>query len=271
MALENVQFLSEDRLKAGLKTAWAGHPVIFKEELDSTNRLLMQMGADGAAHGTLAVTELQTAGRGRRGRSWYSPKGSGIWMSLLLRPKLPAEKTPMLTLAAAMAAYDALAPYTDGCAIKWPNDIVIHGKKVCGILTELGFAPDGSCYCVIGIGINVNTPDFAEDLKPIAASLFTETGKTYDRMPIINDLWTAFEGYYEQWESTGDLSLFKESYNRRLVNIGRTVRIEGDNVKETGTALGIDETGNLGILLTDGTVRHVMSGEVSVRGVLGYV
>ena len=271
MSMDKVQLLSEEMLKEGLKTAWAGHPVIFKEELDSTNRLLMQVGTEGASHGTLAVTELQTSGRGRRGRSWYSPKGSGIWMSILLRPKQPAEKTPMLTLAAAMAAYDALKPYAQDCAIKWPNDLVINGKKVCGILTELGFAPDGSCYVVIGIGINVNTRDFEDELKPIAASLFTETGKSYDRLPIICDLWAAFEGYYEMWEKTGDLSLLKEAYNSRLVNMGRTVRIEGAAIRETGTALGIDDTGSLGILLADGTVKHVMSGEVSVRGVLGYV
>ncbi len=271
MTADQVALLSEEKIRRGLETIWAGHPVVFAEEVDSTNRLLMQLAAQGAPHGTLVVAELQTAGRGRRGRDWYSPKGSGIWMSLLLRPEIPAEKTPMLTLVAAMAAYDALAPLAEGCMIKWPNDIVVNGKKVCGILTELGFDAAGSSYVVTGIGVNVNTPDFAGDLQTVAASLYTETGKVFDRVPIICHLWQAFEKYYELFTGAGSLEPLKEAYNSRLVNAGRTVRIEGTDIRETGTALGINDEGELGILLPDGTVRNVASGEVSVRGVLGYV
>ncbi len=268
---DHVAMLSEQVLRQEMNTAWAGHPVIFFEEVDSTNRLLMQMAAQGASHGTLAVAELQTAGRGRRGRSWYSPKGSGIWMSLLLRPEIAAEKTPMLTLCAALAAYDALTPLAQGCRIKWPNDIVLNGKKVCGILTELGFDPDGSCFVVIGIGINVNTPAFAEELADVAASFYTETGRTFDRAPLIGRLWQAFEKYYEMFLAAGNLAPLKEIYNSRLVNIGKTVRIEGVKIRETGTSLGIDDEGALGVMLENGVTRYVTSGEVSVRGVLGYI
>ena len=124
---------------------------------------------------------------------------------------------------------------------------------------------------VIGIGINVNTPHFDEDIATVAASLFTETGKTYDRLPIICSLWQAFEKYDALFEEAGSLAPFVEAYNSRLVNTGRTVRIESPEETRTGTALGIDDEGCLGVLFEDGSVRHVRSGEVSVRGVLGYV
>ena len=222
-------------------------------------------------HGTLVVAERQVSGRGRRGRPWHSPKGSGIWMSILLRPQIHPMSASMLTLVAAMAVYDAISSRVEGCAIKWPNDIVINGRKVCGILTEMSSELDNIHYVVIGIGINVNTDDFPEDIAAVAVSMHVITGEYYKRAEIIADVWKSFEKYYDQFLQTENLSLMVESYNQRLVNMGRKVYIEERGSQYEGTACGIDSEGALLVEKTDGTRTAVISGEVSVRGVLGYV
>ena len=296
--MDKVQLLSEEILKEGMKTAWAGHPVIFKEELDSTNRLLMALGAEGASHGTLAVTELQTAGRGRRGRSWYSPKGSGIWMSILLRPKLPAEKTPMLTLAAAMAAYDALKPYAKDCAIKWPNDLVINGKKVCGILTEgvTGLESRTIDYIIIGIGINCHPADLTENAGEKAGDLGGGFSRSELAAQVANELIPLLKDL--------DPAVFLDYYREHSNVIGENIRIFGSGIasrpggsaekaggsnKQAGgsakqadgsaekagsagqpvgipaKAIGIAANGGLEVEYSDGRRDVLTSGEITIR------
>ena len=170
-----------------------------------------------------------------------------------------------------MAVYDTISSRVEGCAIKWPNDIVINGRKVCGILTEMSSELDNIHYVVIGIGINVNTDDFPEDIAAVAASMHVITGEYYKRAEIIADVWKSFEKYYDQFLQTENLSLMVESYNQRLVNMGRKVYIEERGSQYEGTACGIDSEGALLVEKTDGTRTAVISGEVSVRGVLGYV
>ena len=247
--------------------------IVTAEEVDSLleTEWAKMLAEQGASHGTLVVAERQVSGRGRRGRPWHSPKGSGIWMSILLRPQIHPMSASMLTLVAAMAVYDAISSRVEGCAIKWPNDIVINGRKVCGILTEMSSELDNIHYVVIGIGINVNTDDFPEDIAAVAASMHVITGEYYKRAEIIADVWKSFEKYYDQFLQTENLSLMVESYNQRLVNMGRKVYIEERGSQYEGTACGIDSEGALLVEKTDGTRTAVISGEVSVRGVLGYV
>ncbi len=275
--------VTDTEIKDALDTSWAGHPVFYKEEMESTNDTAKRMASEGAGHGTLVVTERQTGGRGRLGRSWDSPEGSGIWMSIILKPDIAPERASMLTLVAALAVYDSLSVRVSGCGIKWPNDILIGSRKVCGILTEMSAEFDAVHDVVIGIGINVNTEEFPEDIKDVASSMYLAAGKRFERCGIIADIWKAFEKYYEIFMQTADLSGLKDLYNERLINRGRRVRIRG--VQEAsgpvtgtgkalsvqGTAKGIDDRGNLVTETDDGRTISVFSGEVSVRGYLGYV
>lgn len=269
--IQTPDIVTAEEVDSLLETEWAGHPVVYEEEQESTNQTAKMLAEQGAFHGTLVVAERQVSGRGRRGRPWHSPKGSGIWMSILLRPQIHPMSASMLTLVAAMAVYDAISSRVEGCAIKWPNDIVINGRKVCGILTEMSSELDNIHYVVIGIGINVNTDDFPEDIAAVAASMHVITGEYYKRAEIIADVWKSFEKYYDQFLQTENLSLMVESYNQRLVNMGRKVYIEERGSQYEGTACGIDSEGALLVEKTDGTRTAVISGEVSVRGVLGYV
>ena len=269
--IQTPDIVTAEEVDSLLETEWTGHPVVYEEEQESTNQTAKMLAEQGASHGTLVVAERQVSGRGRRGRPWHSPKGSGIWMSILLRPQIHPMSASMLTLVAAMAVYDAISSRVEGCAIKWPNDIVINGRKVCGILTEMSSELDNIHYVVIGIGINVNTDDFPEDIAAVAASMHVITGEYYKRAEIIADVWKSFEKYYDQFLQTENLSLMVESYNQRLVNMGRKVYIEERGSQYEGTACGIDSEGALLVEKTDGTRTAVISGEVSVRGVLGYV
>ncbi len=263
--------VTADELNSILKTSWAGKTVIYEEKLVSTNQTAKVLAEQGAGHGTLVVAERQTAGKGRRGREWHSPKGSGIWMSILLRPDIRPDKASMLTLVAAMAVYDAISSRIQGCSIKWPNDIIIDGRKVCGILTEMSSEPDHIHYVVIGIGINVNTEDFPEDIAGVAASMHTASGQYFKRSEMITDVLQTFEIYYDRFMETSDLSELMEEYNKRLINYGQRVYIEERGRKYDGIAEGIDREGCLLVRRDDGMVVQVISGEVSVRGVLGYV
>ena len=262
---------NENTISDQIHTKWSGNTVHFAKETDSTNLWIKRLAKEGAPQGTLALAEFQSAGRGRLGRSWEVPEGTSVMMSILLRPQIHPMSASMLTLVAAMAVYDAISSRVEGCAIKWPNDIVIDGRKVCGILTEMSSELDNIHYVVIGIGINVNTDDFPEDIASVAASMHVITGAYYKRAEIIADTWKAFEKYYDLFVQTENLALMVDAYNQRLVNMDRRVMIEERGHRYEGTARGIDAEGALLVERDDGTTTSVISGEVSVRGVLGYV
>lgn len=248
--------------------------VIFMEETDSTNNQAKKYAAeDNDFDGTLFITESQTGGRGRRGRSWVSPPGSGIWMSLLLRPEIAPEHASMLTIVAAMAMVEAVKSNVPdvSCGIKWPNDLVMNGKKICGILTEMSAEPDFVHYVIIGIGLNVNTTLFEDEIKDMASSVFLETGKKVSRSAIVASFSNAFEKYYGQFMKTKDLSGLLEAYNGMLINKDREVRVIGAGDNAGGIALGIKADGELLVRKDDDTVVSVRAGEVSVRGIYGYV
>lgn len=261
----------KEQILKELKTEWAGHTCHYFETLNSTNDYAKSLLKEGACHGTLVVADCQTGGKGRRGRVWETPKGTNISMSLCLEPQLPAEKVSGLTLVAALAVARAIRE-TAGteAGIKWPNDLVLNGKKICGILTEMIFH-EGRYGVVVGIGINVNNESFPESIESIAGSLKSETGKAFSREALIAIILRYFEEAYEIYVQTGNMVKLKETYENFLINKEKEVCVLDPKEPYRGTALGINEDGNLRVLCADGSVKEVWSGEVSVRGLYGYV
>lgn len=262
-----------------IKTECFGKRVICYEEIDSTNLAAKKLGKQAGNHGVLVVAEEQHAGRGRLGRNWSSPKGSGIWMSLVLRPEIRTEHAAMLTLVTALAVNQGIREITGMKSyIKWPNDIIMNGKKVCGILTEMSTANEKLECVVIGMGINVKQVSFPEELKLTATSLELEGANAVDRSELIACIMGYFELYYKRFIKTESLQDMAEEYNASLINLDRQVWILGDSNPYIGTALGINESGALlvqteetsqGVIKT--VIKTVVSGEVSVRGIYGYV
>lgn len=270
--VKSPDILSEAEITSLMQTKWAGRKVIYYEETDSTNIRAKEYGEKQAEHGVLFVADMQDAGKGRRGRSWTSPKGSSIYMTILLHPEILPVKAPQLTLLMAIAAVEGIRKETGlEAKIKWPNDVVVHGKKISGILTEMSAEVDYIHYVVIGIGINVNQESFAEEVGDHATSLRLECKREVRRASLIAAIMERFEVCYERFLETEDLSALKECYNDMLVNRDQDVKILEPGNEYEAHAIGIDENGELIVRLPDGREEKIYAGEVSVRGVYGYV
>ncbi len=266
------KFLIEEAILAEITGSWAGKRIKVFSETDSTNIQCRRLAAEGWPEGTLVVSECQNAGKGRRGRGWVSPAGTGIWMSLLLRPEIPPQKASMLTLVAALAVEKGIRLGTGlDSRIKWPNDLVIGQKKICGILTEMRTQGNVTEHVVVGIGINANIKEFPEEIKESATSLYLVKGEEINRKKVIGCVMAAFEEYWETFLQTLDLRALKEEYDAKLVNLGRQVRVLEPGGEYTGLCRGIGSEGELLVVLPDGEEKTIFSGEVSVRGVYGYV
>ncbi len=288
--------LSGENITRQLDTKWAARNLIYIEETGSTNDNAKELGEKGAPHGTLVVTDHQTTGRGSRGRTWETPKGTNIAMSLLVRPTAPPDKVSMLTLimgmsiaegieAALVIAKDEelsrstlvdiprqlLAECKNYPQIKWPNDVVIAGKKICGILTELHMNPDNTINnVVIGVGINVNMTDFPDDIKDIAGSIYSTTGVKLDRSMVVACCMKRFEENYEKYIETYDLRFLKDDYERRLINRRKIVKVLDPKGEYEAIAHGITNTGALIVSDEEGNEYEINGGEVSVRGLYSY-
>ena len=261
---------NETTIADQIHTKWAGKTVHFAREIDSTNLWIKRLAKEGASEGTLALAEFQSAGRGRLGRSWEVPEGTSVMMSILLRPKFEPQYAPTLTLVMGMAVAKAVKSLGFDVSIKWPNDVVVSHKKICGILTEMGVRDGKIDYAVIGVGINVNIKEFPEEMADKATSLYLESGKEFDRSQIPGLVMEAFEEYYEKFAATCDLSGLKEEYESILANYNQPVRVLAKEPYE-GVARGITDGGELLVEKTDGTIATVSAGEVSVRGLYSYV
>lgn len=266
------EIFGQNELESRMDTAWAGHPVSFYAQINSTNLQAKLDAEAGAGEGALVVADMQTAGRGRRGRTWNSPAGTNVYFTLLLKPAYPVDKVSAVTLVMALAVAEGIRE-TCGLdtGIKWPNDIVVNGKKVCGILTEMSMERDFVHHVVIGVGINVGLQEFAPEVTATATSLCAECGKSVPRATLVANIMKAFEKYYTPFCETLDMEGLMEEYNRVLVNNGREVRVLDPKGEFTGISRGIDKAGELLVELPNHEVTAVYAGEVSVRGIYGYV
>lgn len=266
--------MNEGKEKIGslLSTKWIAHEVVWLQTTISTNLDAKALIEKGSPNGTLVIAEEQTKGRGRRGRKWESPPGQSIYMTLGLKPDIEPDKASMLTLIMAYATAKAIRKITGlDAKIKWPNDIVLNGKKVCGILTEMHLEQTGIKSVVIGIGINVNQTEFNEVIKDTATSLLLEGGKNVSREELVAWTMNYFEEAYEQFLLQKNLAFLKEEYEKLLANRNKEVRVLEPQGEYEGVALGICDTGELIVRRVDGTEALVYAGEVSVRGIYGYV
>lgn len=272
MTERDSDILNPQEIVSRIQTKWAGRYFVYFEETGSTNEDARRLATEGALHGTLVTADSQNGGKGRRGRSWHTPKGSAIAMSLILKPKLEAEYASMLTLVQAMAVTKAIEKVCGLKAqIKWPNDILVNEKKVCGILTEMNLEGTEVSSIIIGTGINVNQDVFPKEIIEIATSLKIETKETQSREDLIKEICQAFEKYFELFMESKDLSAFMDEYNTHLISLGRIVKVLDPQGEFIGEALGINEKGELRVQKENGEIIHVYAGEVSVRGIYGYV
>ena len=240
--------------------------------LDSTNTYLKKLALEGAPNGMVVVAEQQTAGRGRMDRQFQSPKGKGLYLSVLLRPELPPERLLPVTALAGVAVCGAVERLCgERPKLKWPNDPVLHSRKLAGILTELTVDGDGKLALVLGIGINVGQErsDFSPDVAEIATSLHME-GLEVSREALAAAVLRELDKMYRAL-LTGELGPWREAYRRDCVNLGRPVQLLYSGGRKQAVALDIDEEFGLVVRLKDGEVTVVRSGEVSVRGLYGYV
>lgn len=264
--------MTEAEIKSLMHTEWVAKEVLYFDTIDSTNTKAQELAEKGYQSGTLVVADKQESGKGRRGRSWVSPSSTGIFMTLMIKPDINPNNASMLTLVAALAVAKAITSVTgEEAMIKWPNDIVVNGKKVCGILTEMNAQFDYINHIVVGIGINVHNESFPEEISQMASSLMIEAGgKRFHRAQIIAETMSYFEQYYDTFLKTQDLSALVREYDKLLVNRNKSVRVLDPKEPFDGKAMGITPKGEL-IVDTWESRKLVSSGEVSVRGIYGYV
>jgi BirA family biotin operon repressor/biotin-[acetyl-CoA-carboxylase] ligase len=250
-------------IAAGLQAQRLRGPIHYFDTLASTNDLAKELGGRGAPEGTLVVAEGQSRGRGRLGREWNSPPGVGLYVSVLLRPPLPPTDLPQITLTAAVAGVRALQQAA-GVApgIKWPNDLILAGKKLGGILTEMETESDQIRHLVVGLGLNVNTPQFPAELADLATSLALATGRTYSRLRILQVWLEELESLYRRFLAR-EFPVILEEWKDYTVTLGRQVRVRQGAREVCGLALEVAPDGALLIQTRAGEIVRVTSGEIA--------
>lgn len=259
--------ITANEIQLGLDTKTFGRQIVYYDSVVSTQKIAHELSQNGEKEGTIVVADEQTGGKGRMARSWHSPKEKGIWMSMIVRPKIPIHKTPQLTLLTAVALVEGIEEATGlQASIKWPNDVLINGKKVAGILTELVAEADQVHSVIIGIGINVNqrSEDFPDAIRSTASSMALEKGEPIHRATVIQKFLKAFEKWYETYLKHGfkPLKLMWESYTISLHKEIRARTLAGTIV---GKALGINEEGALLIETPEGTIEKVYSADIDLK------
>lgn len=241
-----------------------GHKIIHYFRAESTNTAALELSRQEGPHGTVVIAEEQTAGRGRMGRVWYSEKRSGIYVSVLLRPPLSPAAAPVLTLMAGVAAYEGVRSVTGlPVDIRWPNDLLVNGKKVCGILTEMQAELDRLHKVVLGIGLNVNHREMPTELRAIATSLAIEGGQSYSRLQILAALLRELEYYYQRLLKEGNSVILERWAAASSYAQGKRILITTKAGELAATTAGLGPTGALKVRYDDGREEPLVAGEIT--------
>jgi len=263
--LEQVpDILTPDALKRRLRGSLFGKHIFHFFKTDSTNRVALDLEHAGEPEGAVVLAEEQTAGRGRAGRKWHSERAAGIYVTLLLRPKLAPVQAPLLTMMAGLSAHSAVQALTGlEVDLKWPNDLLIRGKKVGGILTEMHAEPGQVRFVIVGIGLNVNQEKFPGELASLATSLRAETGKPQSRMELLVRLLHEFESDYNRFLKEGVASVVERFESVSSYAKGKRVRVTNGTESYAGTTAGLGPEGLLQVEREDGRITAVISGDVT--------
>lgn len=257
--------LSTNSLNLGTK--YLGHNTLYYPEVESTNEVAISVAQNGGPEGTVIIADKQTKGQGRLQREWYSPKGKGLWFSIILKPNIDPIKVSQLTLVAAVATADAVNKVTGlSPGIKWPNDLLINGRKFCGILSEGQIGNEGIDYVILGIGLNVNLDfyDFSLDIRSKATSLKIEAGKHIERTQLFREILCQLEKWYEVWLREG-FEPIGLAWKERNITLGQLVQVNSFQEVFDGKAIDIDNEGALIVKDKNNKIYHFNSGEISLN------
>jgi BirA family biotin operon repressor/biotin-[acetyl-CoA-carboxylase] ligase len=263
--LEKVpDILTPDMLRQRLKGSLFGKRVFHFFKVDSTNRVALELGHAGEPEGAVVLSEEQTAGRGRAGHNWHSERATGIYVTILLRPRLAPVQAPLLTMLAGLSAHAAIQAQTGlDVDLKWPNDLLIGGKKAGGILTEMHAEPNQVRFVIVGIGLNVNQEKFPADLAPIATSLRAATGRAQSRLELLVRLLREFESDYNRFLSEGPASVVERFAAISSYTQGKRVRVTNGKESFTGITAGLGAEGLLQVKRDNGQLVTVIAGDVA--------
>ncbi len=271
--ISSPDLLTVEEVDPFLDTVYIGRDYFHFDTLESTNNKAKELASKPGLNGAVIVSEEQTTGKGRLGRQWVSPKHRGIWMSVILKPDLEPSYVPRIVHVAAAAVILAMKETGIEASVKWPNDIILNGKKVCGILTEMSGEISHVDYIVVGIGINANLEpeDIPAELKEKASSLYMETGAAVDRKRLAAKILNHFEVLYEDFLASGSIEASLKICRDNSILLGKDVRIISRQKESTARAVDISPEGELVVQYEDGRTELIVSGEVSVRGLNGYI
>ena len=261
--------MDEQKISAGLTGRIVGRRLVVLPEVDSTNNAAFGLAAVGAPEGTAVISDMQVKGRGRLQRVWHSPPGANIYTSVVFRPAVKPADAPRMTIMAGVAVAETLERYCPGLvALKWPNDVQVRGKKICGILSEMKATADGVDFVVIGIGLNVNMrgEDFCAEIRDIATSLREETGRQIPREALAAELYTSLETWYKELTRAG-FGPVKDRWLRFAGVAGQTLRVDTRSEVRRGEAVGMDDDGALLLRDESGRTRRIVAGDVMIERV----
>lgn len=265
--------LTFEEVKNYINGKYIGKELVHLDSVDSTNNEAKKYAIKNAKEGTVIISEEQTMGRGRLGRNWVSPKYKGIWMSIILRPDIEPMKISKITQVAAASVTLAMESLGINAFIKWPNDIIMNGKKVCGILTEMSGELNKVNYVIVGIGVNANIEkdEFSDEIKEVASSLKVESHKSVDRKKLVGVILTKFEKLYNEFINEGNINNSIKVCKEKSILLGKNVRVLRRNEERKAKALDLNSEGRLIVQYENGQLEEIVSGEISIRGLNGYV
>jgi BirA family biotin operon repressor/biotin-[acetyl-CoA-carboxylase] ligase len=266
--IRSPDLLTPSEIKPLLETKWMGNRIHHFQTIGSTNSKAYQLALNGAAEGEVVLSESQEKGRGRLGRQWFSPPSLNLYLSVILRPRIPPHQAPLVTLMAAVATADAIRKFSGLVPfIKWPNDILLRDRKVAGLLNEIHSEMDRVHFVILGIGVNLNMDEkkFSKEIRPVATSLKIEMGQKVSRKAFLQSLLLELEKWYSVFLEEGSTAVLK-AWRDRADMKGREVKVTSFGETVVGTAIDVDSDGALILETGDGKQRRVMAGDVEYKG-----